>query len=71
MLHAKDGRAWRFVVVRLGLLLRDGLFARHARYIKTLIEAGRLKVVIDRRYPLEAIVEARRFAEQGTSGAMW
>ena len=53
-------RGGRKVVTGMSVRKNDAL-----AYIKQLIEAGKLRIVIDRSYPLERIVEAHRYVDTG------
>jgi NADPH:quinone reductase-like Zn-dependent oxidoreductase len=51
------------VYVKVGT--EDSISIEDFYYLKELVEAGKLRTVIDRTYPLEQIVDAHRYVEKG------
>ena len=58
----------KWLSMKSGITVLTGVISHQASdivYIKSLIESGKFKPLIDRTYPLDKIVEAHAYVEKG------
>ncbi|MBC8098672.1 MAG: NAD(P)-dependent alcohol dehydrogenase [Armatimonadetes bacterium] len=63
--HAKKALKKTGIYLNVHTASNGGNQVEHLIFLKALIEAGKVKPVIDRHYPFEQIPEAHRYVEQG------